>query len=138
MLLILNVTILIMISENDIMVGDYLQNINGNVGKVVSIEHYYAKDKVYYEVVMQYHKNGTAFSSPKMLNPVSLTAEALEKNGFEYKNGIWVKKGPVRLGWYEKKKELIIGYHTMPIIVEFVHTLQHIIRLLGLEEDIVL
>ena len=62
----------------------------------------------------------------------------LEKNGFEYKNGIYVKKGPVRLGWYEKKKELIIGYHTMPIIVEFVHTLQHIIRLLGLEEDIVL
>ena len=72
------------------------------------------------------------------LDPIPLAPQILEKNGWEYKNGIWVKKGPVRLGWYEKKKELIIGYHTMPIIVEFVHTLQHIIRLLGLEEDIVL
>lgn len=73
------------------------------------------------------------------LTGMYITHTILEKNGWEYKNGIYVKKGPVRLGWYEKKKELIIGYHTMPIIVEFVHTLQHIIRLLGLEEeDIVL
>ncbi len=83
---------------------------------------------------------GMWYSTEQCLQPVCITPELLKKNGWFTKDGaIWYKKGPVRLGWYEKKKELIIGYHTMPIIVEFVHTLQHIIRLLGLEqEDIVL
>ena len=78
------------------------------------------------------------YCTDQCLQPIAIIPTILKKNGWFYKGGIWVKKGPVRLGWYEKKKELIIGYHTMPIIVEFVHTLQHIIRLLGLEEDIVL
>lgn len=124
-----------MISIRDVMVGDYLQNTNGNVGKVIGIYPFIEGEP---EVIMEYHEGNACYSDAKVLQPIPLTAETLEKNGFEYKNGIWVKKGPVRLGWYEKKKELIIGYHTMPIIVEFVHTLQHIIRLLGLEEDIVL
>lgn len=81
---------------------------------------------------------GMWYCTEQCLQPVCITPELLKKNGWFFKTNIWVKKGPVRLGWYEKKKELIIGYHTMPIIVEFVHTLQHIIRLLGLEEDIVL
>lgn len=130
-----------MIDVRDVMVWDYLQNTNGNVGRVIGIRPYMGTApsmKYDYEVIMQYHQTGTVFSDPKMLQPIPLTAEILEKNGWFYKGGYWVKKGPVRLGWYEKKKELIIGYHTMPIIVEFVHTLQHIIRLLGLEEDIVL
>lgn len=131
-----------MISIRDVMVGDYIQNTNGNVGKVIGIRPYMGTApsmKYDYEVIMQYHQAGTVFSDPKMLNPIPITSAILEKNGWFTKDGaIWVNKGPVRLGWYEKKKELIIGYHTMPIIVEFVHTLQHIIRLLGLEEDIVL
>lgn len=122
-----------MIDVRDVMVWDYLQNTNGNVGKVIGVAPYTQST-----VIMCYHDNGTCFSDSQILQPIPLTPVILEKNGWEYKNGIWVKKGPVRLGWYEKKKELIIGYHTMPIIVEFVHTLQHIIRLLGLEEDIVL
>ena len=122
-----------MISVQDIMVGDYFQNTNGNVGKVIGIRPY----KYDYEVIMQYHRiGGTVFSDPKMLQPIAITPAILKKNGWEYKNGIWVKKGLVRLGWYEKKAELIIGYHTMPIVVEFVHTLQHVIRLLGMEDDI--
>ena len=114
------------------MIGDFLSNTNGNIGKVVGL-------LPTHEVVMQYHSNSTSFTDPKLLLPIKITGDILMSNGWFTKDGaIWVKKGPVRLGWYEKKKELIIGYHTMPIIVEFVHTLQHIIRLLGLEEDIVL
>lgn len=45
------------------------------------------------------------------------------------------KKGPVRMGWYKKNCEFIAGYHTMPFIVEFVHQLQHVIKMLGMEDD---
>lgn len=66
--------------------------------------------------------------------PIELTGDILTKNGWFYKNGIWVKKGAPRLGWYPKDKTLIIGYHTFPIVVEYVHTLQVMQRILGAEE----
>ena len=71
------------------------------------------------------------------LQPIPITPTILEKNGWFTKDGaIWFKKGPVRMGWYKKNCEFIAGYHTMPFIVEFVHQLQHVIRLLGMEDDI--
>ena len=83
--------------------------------------------------------DGIWYSTDHCLQPIIITTAILEKNGWFTKDGaVWFKKGPVRMGWYKKNCEFIAGYHTMPIVVEFVHTLQHIIRLLGLEEDIVL
>lgn len=131
-----------MISIHDVMVGDFIQNTNGNIGRVIGIRPYMGTApsmKYDYEVIMQYHQSGTVFSDPKMLMPIPIIPAILERNGWFTKDGaIWFKKGPVRMGWYKKNCEFIAGYHTMPFIVEFVHTLQHIIRLLGLEEDIVL
>lgn len=122
-----------MISVTDIMVGDWLQNSNGNVGKVIGIQPY---NQAPSEIIMSYNE-GICFSDPKMLNPIPITPTILEKNGWFTKDGaIWFKKGPVRMGWYKKNCEFIAGYHTMPFIVEFVHQLQHVIRLLGMEEDI--
>lgn len=124
------------------MVGDFLQNTNGNTGKVVGIRNYAGTDPTLqgaYEVVMQYHENSLCYSDPKMLNPIPITSAILEKNGWFTKDGaVWFKKGPVRMGWYKKNCEFIAGYHTMPFIVEFVHQLQHVIRLLGMEENLIL
>jgi hypothetical protein len=68
------------------------------------------------------------------LDPIPLTPEILEKNGWFYKNGYWTKKGPVRLSWHEKDATLIAGYWTVPCAIEFVHQLQLVLRLLGLED----
>lgn len=128
-----------MINVKDIMVGDLLQNTNGNVGRVIGIRPYMGTApsmKYDYEVIMQYHQTGTVFSDPKMLMPIPITPAILEKNGWLTKDGaIWFKKGPVRMGWYKKNCEFIAGYHTMPFIVEFVHQLQHVIKMLGMEDD---
>ena len=71
------------------------------------------------------------------LQPIAITPAILERNGWFTKDGaIWFKKGPVRMGWYKKNCEFIAGYHTMPFIVEFVHQLQHVIKLLGMEDDV--
>ena len=67
------------------------------------------------------------------LDPIPLTPEILEKSGWFYKNGFWTKKGPVRLSWKEDGT-LIVGYFQFPCAVEFVHTLQNILRILGLED----
>ena len=69
-----------MISIHNVMVGDFLQNTNGNVGKVIGVAPY-AKSTP--EVIMCYHDKGTCFSDPTVLQPIPITKEILEKNGFE-------------------------------------------------------
>lgn len=122
-----------MIDVQNIMIGDLLQNTNGNVGKVIGIQPY---NQAPSEIIMSYN-GGTCFSDPKMLNPIPITPAILEKNGWFTKDGaIWFKKGPVRMGWYKKNCEFIAGYHTLPFVVEFIHQLQHVIKMLGMEDDI--
>lgn len=121
-----------MISVTDIMVGDFLQNSNGNVGKVIGVQPY---NQAPSEIIMSYN-GGTCFSGPKMLQPIPLTPEILEKSGWSLKDGIWIKYGPIRIGWRPHNKELIMGYHTLPMAVEFVHQLQNLIRDYGLTDDI--
>lgn len=80
---------------------------------------------------------GMWYCTDHCLQPIIITPAILEKNGWFTKDGeIWFKKGPVRMGWYKKNCEFIAGYHTMPFIVEFVHQLQHVIKMLGMEDDI--
>lgn len=74
------------------------------------------------------------YCSPEELMPIKIDKAILEKNGWFYKNGYWTKKGPVRLSWHEKDATLIAGYWTVPCAVEFVHQIQTILRLLGLED----
>lgn len=111
------------------MIGSFLSNTNGNIGKVVGL-------LPTNEVVMQYHSNSTSLSDPKLLLPIKITGDILMSNGWFFRTGYWTKKGPVRLSWKEDGT-LIVGYFQFPCAVEFVHTLQNILRILGLE-DIVL
>jgi len=114
------------------MVGDFLQNTNGNIGKVIGIEYYSEHDD--YDVVMRYNEDGTCYSSSKLLAPIPITPDILEKNGWERHEYMYVLKSNPRLGWHIKTHELIIGYHTFPIVVNFVHQLQHIHRMLGIKD----
>ena len=72
-----------MIDIHEIRVGDYLQNTNGNVGKVIGIQPKEYFGETDYEVVMRYLPNSVAFSDPKLLQPIPIMPEILEKNGFE-------------------------------------------------------
>lgn len=126
-----------MISIHDVRVGDYLKNTNGNVGKVVGIELYDgAIDE--YDIAMRYSDNSTCYTSPKLLQPIPLTGEILEKNGFFLREGIYVLKSNPRLGWYPKEKQLVVHYCTFPVRVEWVHQMQNIMIDLGIKEEFVI
>ena len=81
--------------------------------------------------------DGMWYCTDQCLQPIAITPAILEKNGWEFKGGIWVKKGPIRCGWRPHNKELIVGYHTLPMAVEFIHQLQNILIDYGLTDDIV-
>ncbi len=133
------------------MVGDFLQNTNGNVGQVVRIELYDgAIDE--YDVAMRYSDNSTCYSSPKLLQPIPLTAEALEKNYFtdcdttsrdrKMGNTFWYPGE----GHYISDSDLMINLGDNGFLVrygnssimhlKYVHELQHAFRLFGIEQQI--
>lgn len=122
----------------ELFVGAIVSNTNGNVGKVIGFNTYletYPSMKGGYEVWVEYGPNELRWSLPQGLSPLDLTTAILEKDGWYTKDNIvWYKKGPIRLGWYPSNKSLITGYYTFPQAVRFVHELQAIQRLLGLEE----
>ena len=89
--------------------------------------------------------------------PIPLTTEILEKNGFLYKNGVWMwleSKGKIYIShlankWsVEVKNELArkddLGRADLVSFLRdwaenvYVHELQHAIRLAGIEKEIVL
>ena len=63
-------------NANELMLGCYVQNTNGNIGKVIGYTEYG-------EVIIRYSQNSTCFSDQNLLLPVPLTPEILEKNGFK-------------------------------------------------------
>lgn len=66
--------------------------------------------------------------------PVELTPEILEESGWIFRGGLWVLKDAVRLGWCAKTKELIVGYSAFPRPIKYVHEMQRILRICGLED----
>ena len=65
-----------MINIKELSVGNWVENTNGNTGKVIGITEQG-------EVIMRYSENSTCYSEPRVLEPVEITPEILEKNGFE-------------------------------------------------------
>lgn len=132
-----------MISIHDVMVGDYLQNTNGNVGRVIGVQPY---NQAPSEIIMSYN-GGTCFSDVKMLNPISLTAETLEKNGFKREGRYFI----IEDDYYDvsireitdsiwRVKYCNTEFSTFDSIlhIAFIHELQHALRLFGIEKEIVL
>lgn len=67
--------------------------------------------------------------------PIPLSGEILARYGWELKSGMRVLKDKkARLTWNERSKELIVGYGLFPARIEYVHQLQHLLRLLDMKD----
>lgn len=132
---------------NEVMLGDWVLLTDYPV-RVISI----ARDGIYFED--RFGKGACSFDK---IQPVPLTAEILEKNGFEkcnedtdgaiqYEFGspalgidIWINTKPCLLGaWrtWEGETKSYTMVEELPI--NYVHELQHVLRLCGIEKEIVL
>ena len=87
-----------------------------------------------------YDKNPIDFFNVEILHPIPLTAEILEKNGFKYNDC------PIVLGWEQYGLTLYRGGdgflincgQNVALIINYVHELQHALRLCRVDKEIVL
>ena len=99
---------------------------------------------------MEYHEGNTCYSDPKMLQPIPLTPEILEKNfgrALEFNGCFFGGNDFYELMIHEVNdgtwivKHDNIEFSCIPrqqVLVGYVHELQHAFRLFGIEKEIVL
>lgn len=117
---------------NELMVGDWVQNTfmgNKVPCKVVGIST---------DITIEYQNRTRKYEALKEVEPIPLTAEILEKNGFD----VMVCNDGVKLFAYESVciKEYK-GLFTFKISdcrkrINYVHELQHALKLCGIDIDI--
>ena len=124
-----------MIDIRDIRMGNYLSYLIGDDKLSMPMSVCFISEG---EVCLTFDGNEADpwYIEPITLMPIAITGDILKRNGWSFVNGLWVKRGPLRLGWNESKAELIVGYHTLPMAVEFVHQLQNILWDFGIEDKI--
>ena len=128
-----------MISVNELMLGDYItltESLKDGgellIFKIIALNNYNG--------ALVLLKGEEACDEVEIDNDwcgIPIIPAILEKNGWFFKNGYWTKKGPVRLSWHEKDATLIAGYWTVPAAIEYVHQIQAVLRLLGLEDIVI-
>ena len=88
------------------------------------------------EVVSTTLEKDSGLTKASALNPIPLTREILEKNGWRYNDAPFVQ------GWEQYGITIINNRITcgqnVSMKVEFVHELQHALRLCGIEKEITL
>lgn len=77
------------------------------------------------------------------IEPIPLTSEILEKNGFKYMTGLWYFRTkeiiPIQIVFKETNViTLSIKCTPVPINLKHVHQLQHALSLYGIEKEIIL
>lgn len=129
-----------MINIKELSIGNWIQNTNGNIGKVIGITEQGL-------VVMRYHENSICYSEPSMLNPISITPEILEKNGFVnvlYVDGVWGDDNSYFIhtssgfdaGTWETHIEPTEGIGDFGGKLKYVHQLQNALTLCGIDKEI--
>lgn len=68
------------------------------------------------------------------IQPMPLTGEILTAHGWQLIEGIYVLKSQPRLGWYEKQRQLIVGFSTFQGDIDTVQKLRSIMDLLNIQE----
>ena len=131
---------------NELMIGDYV-NYRGQIIKVTSLYDKGGSNEIGWSDKESVWVNG------RCIEPIPLTAEILEKNGFEKQQfGHFIYENDdvnLRIEFYPKNINYTNGCYDyidiekgcvtiteMPI--EFVHELQHALRLCEIEKEIVL
>lgn len=112
----------------DLMIGDWVLA-NGSPYKIESINNmneYCARGK--YNVLYVGHA--------KYIKGVPLTPEILEKNGWEYKSELFMEKvnENIHLNWTGRYGAALYKNNYHMCDCNYVHTLQHALRLCGLDE----
>ena len=118
---------------NELMIGDYIfVKPNGMPIKVAAVHH----KKVAYHAVI----NKLTWVRESLLEPIPLTLEILEKNGFEDWDG-WSIYSPentgIEIAWLGTILKIggECGNFELPAI-EYIHQLQHALRLCGIDKTI--
>lgn len=112
---------------NELMVGDYVYNHRNWECSIVEIHKNSA-------VVIARHYGEEEFFLSE-LRPIPLTPEILEKNGFLQNGESW---------WYHDFRIVLSSSKGVSLICgvqkrfEFVHQLQHALRLCGIEKELIL
>ena len=75
-------------------------------------------------------------------NPIPLTPEILEKNGFELLTDTWYfkpkERKPIHIRFVDEHIVVSINCSIIPMGLKHVHQLQHALRLCGISKEIVL
>lgn len=118
---------------NELMIGDWVLLTDGPA-RVISI----AQGGIYFE-----DRFGEGICSFDKINPIPLTAEILEENGWEWNKYELLfiadehDMPTLRWGYDEECENLWWFKHLGPIArVKYVHELQHALRLCGIEKEI--
>lgn len=121
----------------DLMLNDLVM-CNNKVCKVCSIEGV---------MVLVSFKDGEKLTIEDNIEPIPLTPEILEKNGFTKENRLYYwtqeKDGKTIAGvyyWVDEKYINIAGYEDDGVTIScpYVHTLQHALKLCGIDKEIIL
>lgn len=121
------------------MIGDWIQNTNGNKGKVIGFRYY--PDLKENDIVISYNGNDTTWSSPSLIEPIRITDEILNLNFTSPPPDIW-KLGPDSENYIfnDDGKYLLsicdedYNYFIDHFHFHYVHELQNMLRLCGLND----
>ena len=122
----------------DLMVGDWVNYKSPSSGKLrpIKIENIYG-----YEFNCEVENwNIISGKSISDTEPIPLTEEILVKNGFEQKNYLTYVSGQVEIIKNRDNWNVVINKYCVfvDMNIKFVHQLQHLLRLCGIEKEITL
>ena len=126
----------------ELMIGDLVRYHS----KLIKVTSLYAKPTEYGEFVS--NEIGWSYSpntwvDGDFIEPITLTPEILEKNGFELRNGFFYHRIDDKPHHYDFKLKnggvfasegYTIGCGIYHLSIRYVHELQHVLRLCGLNE----
>ena len=126
-----------MINIKELSVDNWIQNTNGNVGKVIGITEQG-------EVIMRYTENSTCFSEPNMLKPIPVTEEILKKNGWVKMSGSLysclykdAEFGEQILDMIDMDDHWDLDINDLFVIeIKHIHQLQNALTLCGINKEI--
>ena len=119
---------------NELMLGDWVKFPGGTIDKIVDLPYIEGKG-----IFASFAASATLFPiSVEKIEPIPLTPEILEKNGFIYNELPFVQ------GWEQFGLTLTNGGNgfrincgiNVAMIIDSVHELQHALRLCGIEKEI--
>ena len=124
---------------NEIMIGDYLQVEPSGMAIRISTIH---KKEVGYKTC----QNRISFVKEELLDPIPLTPEILEKNGFkksEYDENMYYWSFSITSACisYDKETGIVrifktLGNLVFAYLISYVHELQHALRLCEIKKEI--